>query len=148
LHKSIALSWFADGALQPLGVAAERAMTELARIASVYGGGRATPFEMESGAYSLDTIRWFGPKDFRSWVLFPPTDDQTKRLAVRVNQTETAGTITTSFVQQIGFTGGVAIITFLSFMAGYRYRQRQLAAENAANRYFARHDELTGLPNR
>ena len=137
----------ADGGLKAFGPGAPDLEKELGRLAASVGGLGANPFDIESGAYSLDTIRWFGPKDFRSWVLFPPLGG-TERLAVRVDQTETAAAITTSFVREIVFSFGVAVITFLSFMAGYSYRQRQIAAENAANRYLARHDELTGLPNR
>src|SRR5687767_878012 len=51
-------------------------------------------------------------------------------------------------LREMLFSGGVAAITFGSFMAGFSYRQRQLRAENEAIRALALRDELTGLANR
>jgi diguanylate cyclase (GGDEF)-like protein len=105
-------------------------------------------YGVKTGSYTLDSISWFGRAPFNSWAILPPGRQDRVRLAVRVDQTDTAADMITSFAREVLFSGGVAVATFASFMAGFSYRQRQLSAENAAIRFLAMHDELTGLPNR
>lgn len=136
------------GEPQPIGGNADRAAEDLLAVVAHAGGADATALSIDSGAYSRDAVRWFGKQDFRSWVFFPADAGGAGRLAVRVDGSDTAAETLVSFFRQVGFYGAVALVTFLSFMAGYRYRQRQVAAETAASLYQARHDELTGLPNR
>jgi diguanylate cyclase (GGDEF)-like protein len=102
---------------------------------------------IQSGIYTKDSVSWFEKAPFHSWVVFP-AESGGARLALRVDQTETAADAASSYVREVMFSGGVAVITFISFIAGFSYRQRQLAAENAAIRFLAMHDGLTGLPNR
>ena len=80
--------------------------------------------------------------------IMPASDPRDPRLALRVDQTATAADLIYSFSSEGLFSGGVAAVTFISFMAGFHYRQRQLSTENAAIRFLALHDELTGLANR
>ena len=111
----------------------------------------ATPLTAASaatGVYSNDRVSWFGAQDYHSWAVLPARDPGGSRIALRVGQRETAARLAIAFVREMLFNGSVAAITFASFMAGFNYRQRKLAAENAAIRYQALHDELTGLPNR
>jgi diguanylate cyclase (GGDEF)-like protein len=138
----------AHGDPTPIGLEGRGGDEDLARVIAARVAPDAPPFSLESGAYTTDTVSWLGRRPFHSWVLFPPDRDKQLRLAVRVVQTGTAAELVSSFVREVIISGGVAVITFASFMAGFSYRQRQLAAENAAIRYLALHDELTGLPNR
>ena len=71
-------------------------------------------------------------------MIFPP-DDARAACGSRSASTsrETAAELISSFAREVLFSGGVAIITFVSFMAGFSYRQRQLSAENAAIRFLA-----------
>lgn len=121
---------------------------DLSAVLAAVSGAAPDPLSVAAGAYTADSVRWLGEGKHRSWVLFPPDRDETARLALRLDQTETTGELASSFAREVLFSGGVAAITFASFMAGFNYRQRQLAAENAAIRHLALHDELTSLPNR
>jgi diguanylate cyclase (GGDEF)-like protein len=105
-------------------------------------------YGLASAVYSRDAIGWFGRTSYHSWVVFPPGQADAPRLALRIDQTDTAADLAASFEREVLFSGGVAVITFIAFMAGFSYRQRQLAAENEAIRHLALHDELTTLPNR
>jgi diguanylate cyclase (GGDEF)-like protein len=135
----------ADATLEGIGPGGEAARADLLRVVAQAG---APPFALESGVYTSSRLRWMSRQDFRSWVLFPLQRGATARLAARVEQSATAAALISGFVREVAFSGGVAIITFSAFMAGFAYRQRQLAAENAAIRHLALHDELTGIPNR
>ena len=133
---------------EPLAVQGPDASAELKQIIATRLGPKQPLYAVEPGAYTLDSISWFGQSPFRSWVILPPEREGRVRLAVRVNQSEIASDMISSFARELLFSGGVAVITFVSFMSGFSYRQRQLSAENAAIRFLALHDELTGLPNR
>lgn len=140
----------ADGTTEALGGTAETAAADFSDAAPV-GGAAAdelSPFSRESSAFTNSRLAWLGPNSYRTWVVFPNTEDSGGRIAVRIDQSEAAVTAIATYQREIAFSGGVAVITFVSFMAGFTYRARQLAAENAAIRYIALHDEMTGLPNR
>jgi diguanylate cyclase (GGDEF)-like protein len=133
---------------EPLTVHGPDASAELKQVIATRIGPKQPLHAVEPGAYTLDSISWFGQSPFHSWVILPPEREGRVRLAVRVNQSEIASDMISSFARELLFSGGVAVITFVSFMSGFSYRQRQLSAENAAIRFLALHDELTGLPNR
>ena len=137
-----------DGAVRPIGPTAPNAEADLrSAVASRLETG-VDLFSIESGAYSTDRVGWISARRVRNWVLFPIAGDSDERLAARVDQSVAAAAIVDGFKRQVVYSGGVAVVTFVAFMAGFSYRQRQLAAENAAIRYLALHDELTSLPNR
>jgi diguanylate cyclase (GGDEF)-like protein len=133
--------------MTPLGKG-RGAAADLRRVIAAAAGAGARPFGLASGAYTADAISWLDRRPYRSWVLFPVDPASGMRLALRIDQTRTARELAAAFARQVLFTGGVAGITFAAFMSGFSYRQRRLAAENAAIRHLALHDELTGLPNR
>jgi diguanylate cyclase (GGDEF)-like protein len=132
----------------PIGLQGNDASAELAQVVAGATGSTEPLYATESGAYTLDSVSWLGHRPFHSWVIFPPERAGAARLALRIDQTATTTALISSFAREVMFSGGVAFITFVSFMAGFSYRQRQLSAENAAIRHLALHDELTGLPNR
>jgi diguanylate cyclase (GGDEF)-like protein len=132
----------------PIGIYGGDAKSELAAVVVDATGTSGSLYAIESDVYTADSVSWVGQRPFHSWVVFPPDRQNALRLAVRVDQTGTISELISSFAREVMFSGGVAFITFVSFMSGFSYRQRQLAAENAAIRFQALHDELTGLPNR
>jgi hypothetical protein len=127
----------------PIVVHGPNADAELKQVVAGNTGGERPLYEVASGSYTLDSVSWLGQTPFHSWVILPPERTGRVRLALRVDQTSTAADMISSFAREVLFSGGVAIITFISFMAGFSYRQRQLSAENAAIRFLALHDELT-----
>jgi diguanylate cyclase (GGDEF)-like protein len=131
---------------EPIPIHGVDGPSELAQTAEANHQPSKTLYAMASGVYTKDSVGWLTRKPYYSWVVFPA--EKGPRLALRVDQTATASEVTSSFEREIMFSGGVAVITFISFIAGFSYRQRQLAAENAAIRFLALHDGLTGLPNR
>jgi diguanylate cyclase (GGDEF)-like protein len=137
----------ADGGIE-LVLGGEAGAQDFARVMAGAAGPGVRPYQVESGAYTTDRISFLTQPPYRSWVVFPNRGAGQPRLAVRVEQTETAAAVVSAFLREVVFSGGVAVITFGSFMAGFSYRQRQLRAENDAIRYQALHDELTGLANR
>ncbi len=132
----------------PITVHGSGATGELAEVAAKVTGSSSSLYKIASGAYTLDSVSWISRHPYHTWVIFPPARPGATRLSVRVDQTATIGELIASFAREVMFSGGVAFITFISFMAGFSYRQRQLSAENAAIRFLTLHDELTGLPNR
>jgi diguanylate cyclase (GGDEF)-like protein len=137
-----------DGSVRRVGPEAPGAEDDLREVLAPQLAASGDLFSIESGAYSTDRVGWLSMRPFRNWVLFPVADGSVERLAVRVEQSGSAAALVDSFMREVLISGGIAVITFVSFMAGFSYRQRQLAAENAAIRYLALHDELTSLPNR
>jgi diguanylate cyclase (GGDEF)-like protein len=131
----------------PTSIHGRNAVEELKSVVADVAGPDRSLESLASGAYTLDSVSWLSKPIYRSWVMLPPTVSGA-RLAVRVDQSKTAAETVSSFTREVFFSGGVALITFVSFMAGFSYRQRQLSAENAAIRFLALHDELTALPNR
>jgi hypothetical protein len=136
------------GEIDAFGPGAEAAADHRRDVLRGSAGDEQTSGDIEPGAYSGDKLRWLTQGPFRTWVILPAESESGRRLALRVEQTETAAALAAAFIREVLFSAGVAVITFFSFMAGFHYRQRKLAAENAAIRYLALHDELTGLPNR
>ena len=134
----------ADGGLTAL--VGSNAAAHLQHVIAGTAGPGQSIGAIAGGAYTLDSVSW-RERSFHSWVLLSPTASGA-RLAVRIDQSQLANELVSSFTREVLFSGGVAIITFASFMAGFSYRQRQLSAENDAIRFLALHDELTGLPNR
>ncbi len=132
----------------PITFHGDQAAAELASVAAQVSGSSKPLYAIGSGSYTLNSISWITRHPYHTWVVFPPAREGGARLAVRVDQTATITELISSFAREVMFSGGVAFITFISFMAGFSYRQRQLSAENAAIRFLALHDELTGLPNR
>ncbi len=132
----------------PISFHGDKAPTELAEVVAKIAGSPQPLYAMKSGSYTLDSVSWIAHHPYHTWVVLPPAREGATRLAVRVDQTATITELISSFAREVMFSGGVAFITFVSFMAGFNYRQRQLSAENAAIRLLALHDELTGLPNR
>ena len=103
-----------------------RGQTGAAELVGVTGAAKGALYKLDSGVYTDDSISWMSPTPFRSWVVFPPRREAGARLALRVDQSATAAELVSSFEHEVLFSGGVAIITFVSFMAGFSYRQRQL----------------------
>jgi diguanylate cyclase (GGDEF)-like protein len=138
-----------DGGLRALGKTTEDAVQNFRTVLrDADEGGPDSVLATEPGAYSTDHLGFTGVDRYRSWVLFPTAPGSGERLGLRVEQTATAKGLVESFWREIFYSGGVAGITFASFMAGFTYRTRQLAAENQEIRYVALHDGLTGMPNR
>ena len=131
---------------EPIPIHGVEGPSELAQTAVTNHQPSKTLYAIATGVYTSDSVGWLRRAPYHSWVVFPA--EKGPRLALRVDQTATASEVTSSFEREIMFSGGVALITFISFIAGFSYRQRQLAAENAAIRFLALHDGLTGLPNR
>jgi diguanylate cyclase (GGDEF)-like protein len=132
----------------PIAIHGPDATAELKNVVASVVGPEPPLSRIDGGFYTSDRISWIGRSQFYGWVVMPVEKTGRARLAVRIDQSDTAAEMTTSFAREGLFSGGVAITTFMSFMAGFSYRQRQLSAENAAIRFLALHDELTGLPNR
>lgn len=132
----------------PLPVYGPDDSAQLGNVVAARAGTRLPLQQAASGAYTLDRVSWIQRAPYHSWVILPASDPRDPRLALRVDQTATAADLIYSFSSEGLFSGGVAAVTFISFMAGFHYRQRQLSTENAAIRFLALHDELTGLANR
>jgi diguanylate cyclase (GGDEF)-like protein len=147
-HADALLSIPAHGAPVPLLGPPSEARSDFQRATAAALPAGRTPFDLKTGTYTANAIRWLGQPPYHSWVVYPPDDERTGRLAVRIEQTATAAQMTRAFAREVMFSAGVALVTFIAFIAGFNYRQRQLAAENTAIRHLALHDGLTGLPNR
>ena len=137
-----------DGRAVPLGPTAPESVADFQAVAEQ---ARADGTEPSPGAPAValsdDDISWLTEPRYRTWVVLPDTGSG-DRLAVRIQQSRDAALLRTSFQRELIYSGGVAAITFFSFMAGFTYRARQLMKENEAIRFLTLHDELTGLPNR
>ena len=137
-----------DGYVVPVSHTNSDHLDDLRMLVSQSRQSGKTGNVLRDGAHVPAFLSWFSASSLKSWVLLPISGQNDKRLAVRVPQSQIAATLAGRIRYQLAFSLGIAVITFGSFMAGYRFRRSRLHADSEEMRFLALHDELTGLPNR